>query len=218
MFPERLQGAEGPAKTLANQGAGGVRSLGPGDGALFVGDAPAKTPNGNGKVRIFGNRVGGNATTGFNSLLAPGAERAGYDRDAVQQIEGALLHVLAGDVFESLPASEPARTISDFDVASDRSDFRIGKMTDQAAYGVGLDFGIGVDGNDDFALRPCHRVVQRSGFAAVDLMNDLNARLGAEVAVEQGGGAVARAIVHHDDVHVGIIRRENRSHRLYDNR
>ena len=58
---------------------------------------------------------------------APGAQRAGNHGNAVEQIEGALFQVLAGDVFERLPAGEPAVAIADFDVAGDGAHARIVK-------------------------------------------------------------------------------------------
>ena len=108
VLPEGLQRSEGPAEALANELAGGFGRFGPGDGFFVVADAPAEAANRDGEVGIFGDSVGGDAAGGGDRFLAPRAERAGHDRDAIQQIESALLHVLAGDVFERLPAREPA--------------------------------------------------------------------------------------------------------------
>src|SRR5580704_6272199 len=80
----------------------------------------------------------------------PRAERAGNNGNAIQQIKSALLHVLAGDVFERLPTREPARTIADFDVAGDRAKLRIGEVAHELADCGGFDFGVRVDGDDDF--------------------------------------------------------------------
>ena len=82
---------------------------------------------------------------------APRADGAGNDRNAIQQIEGALFEILAGDVFERLPARDPAIAIDHFHVAGDGSDFGIGKMANQARNRFGIDDGVGVDGDDDFA-------------------------------------------------------------------
>src|SRR5262245_21046485 len=128
MLPERLQGAESPTETLADERAWSFRSLGPGDRAFFVGDAPTEASNGNSQVGIFGDGVCRNPAYRFDGLPAPGTECAGYDRDAIQQIEGALLHVLAGYILKRLPTREPARTVADLHVAGDRADFWVGEM------------------------------------------------------------------------------------------
>ena len=153
VLPERLQRAKGPAESLANQSAGRFRSFGPGDGFFVITDAPAQAANPDGQVGVFRHGIRGDAARGFDGLFAPCAQRAGDNRDAIQKIEGALLHILAGDVFERLPAREPARAIADFDVAGDSANGWIGKMAQQFADGVRLDFGIGVDGDDDFGAR-----------------------------------------------------------------
>src|SRR5579871_2422888 len=108
VLPESLQRAEGPPETLANQLAGGFGSFGPGDSFFVVADAPAEAADRDGEVSVFGDRVRCDAAGGRDRFLAPSAERARHNGDAIQQIEGALLHVLAGDVFERLPACEPA--------------------------------------------------------------------------------------------------------------
>src|SRR5579859_3630183 len=114
MLPERLEGAEGPAESLANKDAGSLRRFGPGDGFFFVVNVPAEATNGDGEVGVFGDGVRGDSSGGFDGFCAPGAQRAGNYGDAVEQIEGAFFHVLAGDVFEGLPAGEPARAVAHF--------------------------------------------------------------------------------------------------------
>src|SRR5580692_2771757 len=169
MLPERLQSTEGPAESLANQSPGRFRSFSPGNGFLVITDAPAEAANSNGEVRVFRDGIRGDATRGLNGLFSPCAKRAGDDRDAIQKIERALLHILAGDVFERLPAREPTRAIADFDIAGDCANGGIGKMAEKFADGVRLDFGVGVDGDDDFGGGFRQRAVQGSRFAAIDL-------------------------------------------------
>jgi len=53
------------------------------------------------------------------AFLRQAPRAPGTTGDAVQKMEGALLHVLAGDVLERLPAREPAGTVADFHVARD---------------------------------------------------------------------------------------------------
>src|SRR5258708_3106360 len=177
MLPERLQSAEGPAEALADELPGCFRRFGPGDGLFIVGDAPTETADGDGQVGVLGNRVRGDAARGIDGLFAPGTERAGHNGDAIQEVEGALLHVLAGDVFERLPAREPARTVADLHVAGDGANLGIGEMANEFADRVRFDFGVGVDGHDNFGVRQGQGLIQRRRLAAIYLMNDADARL-----------------------------------------
>ena len=54
------------------------------------------------QVRVFRHRVSAEAAALVDGFRAPRAERAGHDRNAIQQIERALFQVLAGHhVFEA---------------------------------------------------------------------------------------------------------------------
>ena len=216
VLPKGLQRAKSPAESLANEHARRVGSFSPGDGFLVIADAPAQAADGDGEIRVLSNGVRGDSPCGVNGALAPSAQRAGNDGDAVQQIESALLHVLAGDVFESLPASEPARAITDFNVASDGANFRIGEVPEKFAKGVGLDFGVGVDGDDNFGVGFRESAAQSGRFATIRLVNDADARIAGEVFIEEFAGFVSRAIVDNDDVKVFDVRGEHRRNRLHD--
>src|SRR5262249_24017620 len=202
MFPDGLQSAEGPAETLANELAWSFRSLGPGDGFFVVADAPTASANGDGEVGVFGDRVGGDAADGFDGRFAPGPESPGNDGDAVEEIKGALFHVLASDVFKSLPASEPAAAIANFHVTGDCGDFGIRKMADQLGKGVRFNLSVGVDGDDDFGLRLGHGATESSGFSGVGLMNKQDARIAGKVLVEKGASGVGGTVVDDDNVEV----------------
>ena len=178
MLPERLQSAKGPAEALADQGVGGIGRFGPADGFFGVGDSPAAATDGDGQIGIFGDRVRGETAGLADGRGTPGAERSGNDRDAVQQIEGALLKILTGDVFQRLPAGDPGVAVADLDVAGDRADAGIDHVAHHAADGVGSDGGIGVDGDQNVVVRGLERVGEGDGLAAVELMDDLHARVG----------------------------------------
>ena len=85
MLPESLQRAEGPTEALADELAGGFGRFGPGDGFFVVADVPAEAADGDGEVGVFRDGVGSNAAGGCDRFFAPGAERAGNDRNAIQQ-------------------------------------------------------------------------------------------------------------------------------------
>ena len=78
--------------------------------------------------RVTGGSGDVGMTGRLNRLSAPCPERAGHHGDAIEQIESALLHVLAGDVLKSLPARKPSAAIADLDVTGHRADLRIGEM------------------------------------------------------------------------------------------
>src|SRR5258708_39518195 len=110
MLPEGLQRAEGPAETLADELPSCFRSFRPGDGLFVVDNAPTEAADSNGQIGVFGHGGRSDAARGFNGFLAPRTERSGHNGNAIQQVKGALLHVLAGDTIESLPAPQSACT------------------------------------------------------------------------------------------------------------
>src|SRR6202030_110103 len=68
VLPERLQRAEGPAETLANQSLGGFGGLGPSNRVFIVNDAPTVTAYGYGQVAILGYGVGRESTGAANGF------------------------------------------------------------------------------------------------------------------------------------------------------
>src|SRR5258708_12044451 len=133
MLPEGLQRAEGPAETLADELAGSFRGFRPGDGLFVVDNAPTEAADSNGQIGVFGDGVRGDAARGFNGFLAPRTERTGHHGNAIQQVKGALLHVLAGVVLKPLPARQPARAVADLHFTRDRANPAIRQTTDQIA-------------------------------------------------------------------------------------
>src|SRR4029077_6413585 len=128
VFPESLERAEGPAEPLANQSAGRFRCCGPLDGCLVITDAPTEAPNTNGQVRVFRNGVRGEPSRCLNGLFSPRTQSTRDYGDEIQKIEGALFHILAGDVFERLPSRKPPGAVANFDVAGNGANGRVGKM------------------------------------------------------------------------------------------
>src|SRR5579875_326984 len=114
VLPDRLERAERPAEPLANQRVNRFGHFGVTDGVLVVQDFPAFAANGEREVRIFRNRFAGEASVVAQDVGAPGPHGAGHDRDAIQQIEGALFQILAGDVLERLPPGNPSVAIHHF--------------------------------------------------------------------------------------------------------
>ncbi len=161
MLPDGLQRAERPAESLANQRVHGLGDFGAADGVFVVQNLPAVATNGQRQIGVFGNRVARKSAVAAQQIRAPRAHRAGHHGNAIQQIERALFEVLAGDVFERLPARDPAIAVDHLHVAGDGADAGIGEMPDQARNRVGIDDRIGVDRDDDFADGFAQPVIQR---------------------------------------------------------
>ena len=186
VLPEGLQRAEGPAETLADELPGCFRSFRPGDGLFVVADAPTEAADRNGQIGVFGHGVRSDAARGFYRFLAPRTERSGHDGNAIQEVKRALLHVLAGDVLQRLPARQPARAVADLHIARDRANLGIRKVADQVANGVRLNFRVRVDGHHNFSIhQQGHGVAQRRRFSTIHLVNDVDTRLMRKVCIQQ---------------------------------
>ena len=216
MLPERLQRSERPAESLADQRGRGFRSVRPADGFFLVIDLPARAADGDGQVGIFRHGVRAEAAGIVDGFRAPGAQRSGDDGNAIQQIERALFEILAGDVFERLPAREPADAVAHLHVSGDGADARVDEMADEFADGVGLDRGVGVDGHDDAARSFRQGVRKRGGLAAVGLVHDAHGGISSELRVEQFAGAVVRSVIHDDHFQPRIVGLQHGIHRVDD--
>ena len=139
-------------------------------------------------------------------LRAPRAHGAGHHRNAIQQIESALFQILAGDVFERLPAREPAIAVHHFHVAGDGAHLGVGEMAHEARNRFGIHDGIGINGNNNFAGGFREAVVQRRGLAVIGLADQAHARIAREICAHQFGGAVRGAVIHHQNFEI----RDNR--------
>ena len=139
----------------------------------------------------------------------------------MEQIEGAALEVLAGDVFQRLPAGPEVDAIAHLGVAGHGADARVFKVRQQLGDGVGGDDGVGVDADVNLLSQPVQRVVERRGLASVGLGEHLHAAggdLGGVGLRGHLGGAVGRSVVDHDDVEILVIGVEHRADGADDDR
>jgi hypothetical protein len=167
-----------------------------------------------GQIGVLGDGVDGVAAGGLDRGGAPGADGSGNHGDDVETIQSAALEVLAGDVFEGLPAGPEIDAVAHLGVAGHGADQRILEVGNQLADGVGGDDGVGVDADVDLFGEPVEGVVERGGLAAVGLGEHLHAArgdLGGVSLAGHLGGAVARAVVDDDDVEVGVVGVEHRA-------
>ncbi len=182
--------------------------------AVLVDDLEALFEQVHGEVGVFGDGVEGIAAGGFDGGGAPGADGSGNDGDDVEEVESAALEVLAGDVFEGLPAGPEVDAVADLGVSGDGADARVLEVGDELGDGVGGDDGVGVDADVDLFGEAVEGEVERGGLAAVGLGEDLDAAGGDFGGVGLAGdleGAVAGAVVDDDDVEVGVVGVEHRA-------
>src|SRR6266404_4302062 len=117
MLPQTLQRAKGPPVSLLRQLAQRLRRFGPTDGRLFITDLITELANLQSQILIFSQRVGAKTTALFYQFSSPRADRAGHDGDAIHAGKRTPVHVLRGDVFQSLPASNYVDAVSHFGIA-----------------------------------------------------------------------------------------------------
>ena len=173
MFVDGLQDAEGPAEALAHEAVGVGGRFGEGEGHVFVFDAVAEAQQGHGEVGVFGDGIDVVAAGFADGGDAPCADGSGDDADGAENVEGAAFKILAGDVFEGLPAGPEIHAVADFGVAGHGSDFGIDEVRDEAGDGVWSDDGVGVDADENFGvLNVLDAVVQGFGFAGVVFAED----------------------------------------------
>ena len=130
---------------------------------------------GHGEVGVFGDGVDGVAAGSLDGAGAPCADGSGNDGDDVEEVEGAALEVLAGDVFEGLPAGPEIDAVADLGVSGDGADERVLEVGNELADGVGGDDGVGVDADIKLFGEAVEGEVERGGLASVGLGEHLDA-------------------------------------------
>ncbi len=131
VFPNRLHDAEGPAEALPHQPIRGGRSLGVGQGTVFIVHPVAGLEQRHRQVSIFGNGVVVISTGRKYRSRSPCADRAGNDAHRVQCVERAAFEVLAGDIFQRLPAGPEIDPVAHLGIARHGSDAWIGEVRHQ---------------------------------------------------------------------------------------
>src|SRR5437899_6270796 len=152
VLPHRLQNAERPAETLAHQAICRRGSLGVGESHIFVLDPKAAAQQGHGEVSVLRNGVNVEASSLAHGRDSPGANGSRYHANRAQRIESATLEILAGDVFERLPAGPQVHAIANLGVARHRSNFGIEEMQHQVGNGVRSDDRVGINTHEDFGV------------------------------------------------------------------
>jgi len=218
MFPDRLQGAEGPAEALAHEAAGVDGRLSISQGAVFVVDFPARFEQAHGEVGVFSHGVERVSAGCFYGRGAPCADGAGNHGDDMKEVKGAALEVLAGDVFQSLPAVQRLTRLPTLALPAmaPMPDLQSGN---ELGDGVGSDDGIGIDADVDLLGDALEGVVEAAALPSLGLVSTW--RRPAEISWRSAGGhfsgAVAGAVVDHNDAQVFVVGVEHRANGANDN-
>ncbi len=143
---------------------------------------------------------------------APCPDRARHHADRPENIQCAPLEVLAGDVFEGLPARPKIHPVSHLGVAGDGADSGIDEVRHQARYGVTGDDRVGVDANEKLRIVDVFdAIVEGFGLARVRFRKDKNPSRSLFPG-EAGAGhferAVLGAVIDHDHPQVRVVRVE----------
>ena len=162
-----------------------------------------------GEIRVFGDGIDVEGAGCAHCGDTPGTNCSGNDADCTESIESTALKVLAGDVFEGLPARPEIDAVANFGVTSDGAYFGIEEMRHHASDGVGSNDGIGIDADEEFSVSDViETVVEGFGFAAVGLGEDDDFAGGffaGKDSTDNFEGAIFGAVVDDDDAKIGIV-------------
>ena len=99
---------------------------------------------------------------------APGANRSGDHADRAHGVERPAFEVLAGDIFQRLPARPEIDAVAHLGIARHGCNFRIQKVRHHARNRIGSDDGVGIDANKNFRIDDVFKSkVERLGLAGV---------------------------------------------------
>ena len=141
---------------------------------------------------------------------APRADCARNHAHGAQQIESTALEVLAGDVFQGLPARPQIDAVADFRVARDGANSFVQKMRDQVRDGIAGDDRVSVHANKNGFVfgQMLQRKVEGIGFAAVGFgQNQQTPGSGLKGRGVAGKFqcSICRTIVDDNDAQVGVV-------------
>ena len=150
MLPGGLQDSEGPAEALSHESVRLGGSFGEGKRAVLVFDLVAVLQQCHREVGILGHGIHVVAASDTHGSSTPCSDCAGNHADRRECVQSAALEVLAGDVFQRLPARPQVHHVADLGVSGQRANPFVCKMRYQVTDGIVRDDGIGVDANEYF--------------------------------------------------------------------
>src|SRR5208282_4495827 len=220
MLKDGLQNSERPAKALAHERVGTGRSLGEGEGQVFVFHAIAVAQERHSQIGVFGDGVHVVAARFADRRGTPGADRARHHAHRAHGIERSPLKILAGDVFERLPARPEVHAVPNLGVAGHGRNFRIEEVGHEAGDGIRGNNGIGIDANEEFGIADVlQSEVQRLGFAAVgpgENQYTAGSFFSGKGAAGDFQSAILGTVIDDDHAQIGIVGIECALDRAFD--
>ena len=116
---------------MPHKTASRARGLGVGQRPILVMNAVTRFKQGHGEIRVFGNGVRLITTGVTHRRCAPGADRARHDRYHPEDIQGTPFEILAGEIFEGLPARPQIHLVGDLGIARHGCHLEVGKVGHQ---------------------------------------------------------------------------------------
>ena len=113
MFPETLQRAVGPTKTLPRQRPHALRRFRPGDRSRHVDNSLPMSVQRKSQIGVFSERLQTEATGLIDRIPTNGADRTGHDRDAIPAIVCAPIEIEAARVFQRLTTRDERAQVPD---------------------------------------------------------------------------------------------------------
>ena len=219
MLPHRLQRSKRPAESLPHQPVCIDRSLGKRQRAVFIRHLQPLLQQAHRQIGVLGHRVHRIAPGLLHGLCAPRPNRPRNHRHHIKQVQRPPLEVLAGDVFESLPARPQVHAIAHLRVARHRANLRILKVGNQLGDRIRGNHRIRIDPDVNLLVHLVQRVVQRGGFAPVRLLQHGNVagldlrliRLARNIR-----GSIVRSVVDHDHANVVVVGVQHRADSAHD--
>lgn len=145
-------------------------------------------------------------------------KRPGNHVDGAEKRLGLAYDVQPLDVLEGLELGPDVVAVDDLDIARHRPHVGVPEVVHGVAKRVGRQPGVGVHGHDDGRLGTADSEIQRVGFSAVLLPEHRNVDpvMVPLQLLEALEGVIDGAVIHHDDLVIGIAKLQQRGNRRLD--
>ena len=221
VFEDRLQNSEGPAKALAHERIRARRSFGKSERLIFVLHSVPVAQQRHRQIGILGNRVHMVASGFADCFHPPCPDGSRHHADRAHGIERTPFKILAGDVFERLPAGPEIHPVADLRIPRHGGNLRIEEMGHKAMDRIGRNNGIGIDADENFRIADVLQPeIERLGLAAIGLGEDHHSAgtfFRGKSAPDNFQSTILRTVVDDDHAHIGVVGIERAVHRALDN-
>src|SRR5208282_1189653 len=150
----------------------------------------------------------------------PGADRARHHAYRTHGVERSPLEILAGDVFQCLPARPQVDAVADLGIAGHGCNFGIEKVRHETRDGIGSNNSIGIDTDEDFGIaNVLQSKVKRLGLAAVRLGENqypAGSFFGGKRPAGDFQSTILGTVVDDDHAQIGIVGVERALNRAFD--